>query len=848
MCPPPSPALSMEYCFETEYTSNISTFSNPTLDVPQTPSLCTCNNVFFNIWSACSFASGNNTLPMFSLWSSTCTARGISLEASNNMKNGGGSMMGIEIPAWADIPVPGNTAFDLQQAVVLSQKLSTRSKWTTMQILLPILSAVLGVLFTLIAIALRSRHLRHRHVYTPTQNSKATAKSRMSVPRFPFISRIIHPSRRVRPLDQRSLPDWVIDEPTGSSASAAGAGLIAPPPSLNSGGTSSMNVNVHTNAGSHASAHARDQTVVLPPSPSDTPHRDSTVPGHPSIYSETPRQSVAAHESVELSIPGSASTAARERNRGVYPFGREAQELNMKRGAAGGGVGTHDIMSGRYVHPATTATNSNAASTSNLPTTSNPTSYFPSPFTSNANSNSNTPGTSTPRTGWGSSIRDVSVRLPNPFRRRPVPIVSTVPTERFRIDGSSEGSASVRESVALPPPRGTGRVTPLAPNVGEGRVAILDDFYHGDEGIDHEMMLGQEILVYGDSEFDDEGTNLITEDERLDSVRYSESNSRTTHGTSIDSKIRIESPTASTVSPRSSMPGTAGYWPRNKSIPLPALPPVPNLPAPLPPPPSSRMSPRVANIPTDTPIASGSGLRLNSPPANSSNTRMMSPIPEDQNSIRAVNPPRQLELPASIAQTSSTSSVRPLPTRSASGDSDMSVMSSSSSRRPLPSPAISVSSPSTANLQNQHQHQRSTSGSASTRGRLPDTPPLYFNNPNNAHRRSFSNNSASSSSINRTISPPPAHPHPPPPPLPHPPPPRDLFDDPIFVPHRRGLSADDTASFYLTPDTSTSPRSGTPLGVANQSSGAATFASASGSRVDPAVFFPGPVRGAGYGS
>ncbi|PPQ80488.1 hypothetical protein CVT25_001754 [Psilocybe cyanescens] len=681
-------------------------------DVTPTPTLCTCNNVFFNIWSACSFGSGNNTLPMFSSWLARCTTGSIDLNASAKMKDGGESMIGIDIPVWADIPVPGNTSFDLQEAVVRSVKPSTQKTWTTLQIILPIVSTLLGVVLTVIFLKVRSNR------------GNSPTKSRISVPALPKIPSFIHPRRRVRHLnlDQRSLSEWEIEPP------------VAPPPSLES-------------APPHISP---DPSVGIPPSPPDTPHRDSTVPGHPSVYSDTSRQSTVAHHE---GIPSTSD---------VYPFGREEQEriqrlpLNQR----------STPYTGMLSLPTTTATNTGTGTT----------------------------GTWTPRT-WGDSIRDI--RLPK-FKRKPVQIVPIEPTERFRIDGSSEGSPSVRQSLASAGQRtsGTGGTEIRMSGMGRGMGMGMGSVDEIDEYHDHD----HPSEGYFESIQEDEDTSLITDEERRGSENYS-ARTKSTHGTSINSRVRIESPTASTVSPHSTM--QSGIWPLTNSFVKPKqapppLPPVPKLPAPVPPP----VTPRTLREPA-APLESGFGLRGN--PASPNNNRIMSPIPEDQNSIRSGHS-RELVINLNNLSLSSSSQSRPTPTRSLSDGSETSVQSNS--RRPLPSPAHSSSSSS---------HHRSAS--AASRGPLPDTPPLYFNNLNNAHRRSGSNNSLSS--IQRTLSPPPR---------------LDMLDDPLFMPDRRGLSADDTASFYLTAD---------PPGHGQSQSQSSS--SGSGSRTDPGAFYPGAVRGAGYG-
>ncbi|KAF8953988.1 hypothetical protein BDZ97DRAFT_1869323 [Flammula alnicola] len=91
--------------------------SPPPLNVTPIPSLCTCNKVYFNIWSACSYATGNNTLPVYAQWTGTCTSNSINLAESASLPSFSRGL-GIDIPVWGSMDVPGNTSFDIQQAVV----------------------------------------------------------------------------------------------------------------------------------------------------------------------------------------------------------------------------------------------------------------------------------------------------------------------------------------------------------------------------------------------------------------------------------------------------------------------------------------------------------------------------------------------------------------------------------------------------------------------------------------------------------------------------------------------------------------------------------------------------------
>lgn len=74
------------------------------------------NKVYFNIWSACSYATGNNTLPIFQNWTQTCTSSNVDLDSSTATANTNGGL-GIDIPAWSLLDVPGNSTFDVQRAV-----------------------------------------------------------------------------------------------------------------------------------------------------------------------------------------------------------------------------------------------------------------------------------------------------------------------------------------------------------------------------------------------------------------------------------------------------------------------------------------------------------------------------------------------------------------------------------------------------------------------------------------------------------------------------------------------------------------------------------------------------------
>ena len=74
------------------------------------------NAVYFNIWSACCYSTGNYTLPIFTQWTQNCTTSSIDVDSSTQFSEMQGNL-GIDVPSWAEIRVPENTTFDIQRAV-----------------------------------------------------------------------------------------------------------------------------------------------------------------------------------------------------------------------------------------------------------------------------------------------------------------------------------------------------------------------------------------------------------------------------------------------------------------------------------------------------------------------------------------------------------------------------------------------------------------------------------------------------------------------------------------------------------------------------------------------------------
>ncbi|RDB15614.1 hypothetical protein Hypma_004059 [Hypsizygus marmoreus] len=97
------------------------------------PSACTCNNVFFNMWSACLLTEGNTTLPLFNAWGAQCRTDSL------NVTDGYSSKNNVEIPEWAFIAVTSDSKFDSATALEIAKP---KPKWPTLAIVLPVITAV----------------------------------------------------------------------------------------------------------------------------------------------------------------------------------------------------------------------------------------------------------------------------------------------------------------------------------------------------------------------------------------------------------------------------------------------------------------------------------------------------------------------------------------------------------------------------------------------------------------------------------------------------------------------------------------------------------------------------------
>ncbi|TFK64846.1 hypothetical protein BDN72DRAFT_251245 [Pluteus cervinus] len=102
-----------------------------------TPTQCTCNLVFFNLWSACILSSSTSTLPQLDSWKTNCTTGSLSFfQAIPNGYQGG-----VQLPRWVDVPVRTDTqTFDVAAAITVADVPSPQ--WTTLQKVTPVIVGV----------------------------------------------------------------------------------------------------------------------------------------------------------------------------------------------------------------------------------------------------------------------------------------------------------------------------------------------------------------------------------------------------------------------------------------------------------------------------------------------------------------------------------------------------------------------------------------------------------------------------------------------------------------------------------------------------------------------------------
>ncbi|KAF8633803.1 hypothetical protein AX15_001245 [Amanita polypyramis BW_CC] len=101
---------------------------------------CTCNVIFFNLWSACLLCDGNPVLPTFGQWSQNCSANSFDVNNLNLSDT-------VHLPSWTGMskPSPTNTTFDVGAAIMIAQA-SIGAPWSALQIITPVLSVIATVI------------------------------------------------------------------------------------------------------------------------------------------------------------------------------------------------------------------------------------------------------------------------------------------------------------------------------------------------------------------------------------------------------------------------------------------------------------------------------------------------------------------------------------------------------------------------------------------------------------------------------------------------------------------------------------------------------------------------------
>ncbi|KAJ3527889.1 hypothetical protein NMY22_g9611 [Coprinellus aureogranulatus] len=154
-------------------------------DFVPTPSPCTCNTPFFNIWSACElFERRSNVLPLLKEWEANCTSANVAFT-----KSFGNNFIGdIEVPKWSRKDAAAdNGLFDVAGIVLACAP----NSWSIIQIVAPLASAVA----TLLIITL---------IYVSCVRWKPNFSTFFTCPRLHFL----RPSRVQR---EEPKNDWVID-------------------------------------------------------------------------------------------------------------------------------------------------------------------------------------------------------------------------------------------------------------------------------------------------------------------------------------------------------------------------------------------------------------------------------------------------------------------------------------------------------------------------------------------------------------------------------------------------------------------------------------------------------------
>jgi len=544
---------------------------------------------------------------------------------------------------------------------------------------------------------------------------------------------------------------------------------------------------------------------------STSPGAPDTIPGHPSRYSESSGgiNSTAAGGGSDT-IPGNpsrysqSSGGTRERTAvdrpGVgrgYPFGP-----------------THQIQARTHLIPVR---------------------YLPD--TSKNGSSTDSELDTNRRWRFPGSDSFKGIHIPRPWKRVPEKLVEVQPTKRFRVDPRTSGSASSQSMEGTEMTRGSAttsyprRSFDIADHLGESDSPDYRDYVH-EGGMD--------------AGSDNEGTNLISHEEREERRRVGEVKTRslarssgtgTMNTSSTNPNINVVSPTVSSSSPKSTripapLPSKVNVCPSfilltyTHSVQLCLQAAVPVIPPVIPPPPTQPAPSAPTNIFKRVLPRRRENIvepSIDQQPIVVPDRVTMTPIQEDRseegkNNVRSSPSPIPIQSNSNNQQgTSGPGPSRIVPKRTPSDDPP----------KPSPSPAPSISGQALPYYLRAHQRAPSPSPSLhenpanaspnlkpqTSLSRLlpfePLSPPTY------SHQRTASA-SGSVISLTRTHD--------------------DIYGDPALprAQIRRGLSADDAANInlMLDPLSAVPPRNGSPRPQVG--------------RDDVGALFPASVRGAGY--
>ncbi|KAJ6515654.1 hypothetical protein C8R45DRAFT_957248 [Mycena sanguinolenta] len=165
-------------------------------DTTQTLTACICTNVYFNLWSACEFTKtpADPPYPSCDTFRQNCTQALINV-TTLQQKN-------TPYPEWAFMELPANDTFNIVAAIASAEAPS--HKWTTVQIVLPIVVGVIVAVLVLLGSVIFYRRRKNA-----TRNRQRDwMKTAGNLPRFNFPT--FSSRRKVQELDRSN--SWSIDD------------------------------------------------------------------------------------------------------------------------------------------------------------------------------------------------------------------------------------------------------------------------------------------------------------------------------------------------------------------------------------------------------------------------------------------------------------------------------------------------------------------------------------------------------------------------------------------------------------------------------------------------------------